>query len=146
MTTKDNQQAAPEPPKWVLSLIDAKDTPKMLEIVNNQFPKWITHISNGYHRKYHMLNRNWVDICKNLKCERKKILLVSSIPTKEDKDQELASEMAFTCDYLTQKGFIIRLDIEFLKCKNSDDVYPSKELYNEMRKRKVQVPHVWEKL
>ena len=145
MTTKNIDQKV-EPPKWVLSLIDTKDTSEMLEIVKNQFPNWITHVSNGYHLKYNMLNRNWSDVCDNLKCERQKILLVSSIPTKEDEDQTLAGEMAFTCDFLTQKGFVIRRNIEFLKCKNSDNVYPCKELYNEMRKRKVPVPHVWKKL
>ena len=41
------------------------------------------------------LNRNWSDICDNLKCERQKILLVSTVPTKEDEDQKLAGEMAF---------------------------------------------------
>ena len=145
MTTKNIEQK-PQPPQWVLSLINTEDTTEMLEIVKNQFPNWITHISNGYHFKYNMLNRNWSDICDNLKCECQKILLVSTVPTKEDEDQKLAGEMAFACDFLTQKGFVIRRNIEFLKCKHSDKVYPCKELYNEMRKRKVPVPHVWEKL
>ena len=141
----DTKEKVPDPPKWVLELVDSQ-TEQMLDIVNRQFPKWITHVSNGYHLKYNMLNRNWNDICENLKCERQKILLVSTLPTKDDEDQQLAAEMAFACDFLTQKGFVIRRDIEFLKCKNSDRVYPCKELYNEMRKIKVQVPHVWEKL
>jgi hypothetical protein len=142
----DTTEKAPDPPKWVLELVDSQQTEQMLDIVNRQFPKWITHISNGYHTKYNTLNRNWKDICDNLKCKPEKILLVSTLPTKDDEDQQLAAEMAFACDFLTQKGFIIRRDIEFLKCKSSDRVYPCKELYNEMRKRKVQVPHVWEKL
>lgn len=142
----DTKEQAPEPPKWVLELVDSKQPEKMLDIVNTQFPNWITHVSSGYHLKYNMLNRNWNDICENLKCERQKILLVSTVPTKDDEDQQLAAEMAFACDFLTQKGFVIRRDIEFLKCKNSDSVYPCKELYNEMRKGKINVPHVWEKL
>ena len=142
----DKKEQAPEPPKWVLELIDSQQSGQILEIVNRQFPNWITHVSNGYHVKYNMLNKNWNDICNNLKCERQQIFLVSTIPTKDDENQQLAAEMAFVCDFLTQRGFVIRRDIEFLKCNNSDRVYPCKKLYNEMRKRKVQVPHVWEKL
>ena len=64
MTTKNIEQK-PQPPQWVLSLINTEDTTEMLEIVNNQFPNWITHVSDGYHFKYNMLNRNWSDICNS---------------------------------------------------------------------------------
>lgn len=135
-----------KPPEWVIELINMNSIEGIINLLNKQFPNWIKHISNGYHFKYNFLNRNWNDICENLKCERQKILLVSHISNKDDKDQKKAGELAFVCDFLTQKGFVIRRDIELIKCKNSNLVYPCKELYNEMRKRKLSVPHVWEKL
>ena len=139
-------QISETPPEWISTLIELNDTDKIMEIIDTQFPNWIKHISTAYHTKYNYLNRNWNEICKNLKCERQKILLVSHIPNKDDKDQQKASEMSFICDFLTQRGFVIRRDIEFLKCKNSDNVYPCKELYKIMKKNELQVPHAWEKL
>ena len=56
MTTKNIEQK-PQPPQWVLSLINTEDATEMLEIVNNQFPNWITHVSDGYHFKYNMVKQ-----------------------------------------------------------------------------------------
>ena len=130
MTTELNyQNLQQQPPKWVIELVDdSKSLDEIIHIIKEQFPEWIKHISNGYHKKYNWLNKNWDNICDNLKCKRQKILLVSKVPSKDDSDQQKAGEMAFVCDFLTQKGFVIRRDIEFLKCKNSDNVYPCKEL------------------
>ena len=38
----DTKEKAPDPPKWVLELVDDQQTEQMLDIVNRQFPKWIT--------------------------------------------------------------------------------------------------------
>ena len=132
-----------EIPTWDTELTQLTEPLKILDFVNELVPEWICHVSDRYDPGYTHLQGNWEKICNELKISPQKIILVSELPDADLEDRDRTMNLLFLCDFLTNKGFVIRRNTEFI-INSRGLVIPNYELYSFMKDKKLPVPAQWE--
>jgi len=110
-----------------------------INFINNYLPGWIVGILSEYSQDYPHLITNWQYLCREMKTEPKKILLVDKIIY--DPDNTLLIHL---CEFITKNGYVVRRKEEFIACDRCGKVLPSQGLYEYMKtKIPNNVPERW---
>tara|TARA_Y100000389_G_C17240888_1_gene403042 strand:- start:212 stop:670 length:459 start_codon:yes stop_codon:yes gene_type:complete len=95
----------------------------LLLYIKNLYPDWITNIHPCFSFDYDILNVNWLNMCKNkIKVTPKDIILV-----KEDEFKSNSNFLATSCNIITNCGFLVRKNTDYIKCKNCNKLIPTKK-------------------
>lgn len=106
---------------------------ELLDLINTYTPEWITDVVDGYTLEYSFFTNNWQMYCDMIKTIPQKIILVAEIEPYEEK-QEHFTPIQRACDILTRKGYCIRRDIEYVKCRGGcNRAIPTRELYSKLK-------------
>lgn len=81
-------------------------------------PNWLVSRLDGYSADLEMLNKNWENLCAQLKVSPKQIILVTYLP---ESDEEVKENPEFTkimeiCDTLTKNGYVVRKNTQLQAC------------------------------
>ena len=94
---------------------------EMINYINHLYPSWIKSNSSSFSKDYDILNINWNGMCKKLfKTTTKCIILVEQDEFKSD-----SSFLETSCDILTNCGFLIRNENNYIKCENCNKLIPT---------------------
>lgn len=122
--------------KLDLKNLNEKNPNEILEIIKKKFDNgWILNICEKYSEDYPHLTHNWNLLCESVKENPQKIILVSDI----DSEGKMA-----VSEFLTRKGFLIRLKKDFVICSKCGALIPCEDLYNLAKNNSsFKLPSLW---
>jgi len=102
------------------------------------YPDFIIDTLEEYSNDYPHFDINWRGMCYTLKVKKAFILIVDDFI--EDDKHILIKTF---CEVLTQAGFILRRQTEFIPCSVCKYALPTEEMYNKLKEANVRVPATW---
>jgi hypothetical protein len=120
------------------TLDEQKDINELRKYIDIILPKWLLYATDNYSKDYPHLRFNWEHICKMMKTEPQKIVLVQEIIF--DNDHKVVKEV---CEIITKYGYVVRRINEFTLCKNCLLAIPCKDVWHLLKEKKMPVPEVW---
>lgn len=109
------------------------------DLICKYYPDWLLGYFDRYSTDYPTLSENWIKICKMVKTEPKKILIVASLNF--DKNHNFQQKL---CDFLMKYGYIIRREGEFIGCSTCGLAIPCIELWGNLKYRNLPCPEIWD--
>lgn len=111
-----------------------KTIQEVLEHIQEKHPGWIIGMFDGYSDDYRELTDNWQKLCVTFKTSPQRIIIIRSF--------ELDDHFSYA-ELLTQVGFIIRTQFEFIPCSVCHRILPTKDIYQKLKDVNKTVPDVW---
>ena len=115
---------------------DCKNTSDFIRIICDNFQGWLITKSDKYSDDYTCLQDNWFRLTQNLNIQIQKILLVNEVHYEP---------FNILSDFLTKKGFCVRLYSEFNPCEICKSVIPCIDLWRNLKSQGKNVPENWYK-
>lgn len=126
--------------KVICDLVELKTSAEIQKYIEKIFPGWLLYSFNKYCSDYPHLQKNWETICKLSNVSPQKIVIVSEIQF----DDQHRTIRAF-CEFMTNKGYVVRRDGEFIPCTVCSSAIPPRDMWELMKAKKLPVPKVWNK-
>jgi hypothetical protein len=108
------------------------------QIINVYYPDWLKLSTQKYSNDYPHLQKNWQVLCNQFHTTPKRIVLVEEIHF--ENDHKILQQV---CDFLTQTGYCVRRQEEFVFCSVCGGAIPCVEIYNLLKEKKFPVPQKW---
>lgn len=107
---------------------------EVLEHIQEKHPGWIVGMFDAYSDDYSELSNNWHKLCETFKTTPKRIIIIKSF--------ELDDHYSYA-ELLTQTGFVIRTQFEFIPCSVCQKILPSMTIYEKLKSANKKVPDIW---
>jgi hypothetical protein len=122
--------------KNILSELDIKGDFK--NIIHKHYPGWLKTCSSNYSSDYPTFITNWETICGKLNKPRQELLLVSDI--RVDDNHRIIYSIV---EHLTQNGYCIRLEKDFVVCPLCSKAIPCKKIWEKLKQAGQVCPLIW---
>lgn len=149
MVYEDNLEVE-EAQAFLTRLTSEKDEEKLYEILEQQFPGWITTFSKDYSDDYSHLRNNWHHLCEKIGVSPRGIVLVSYLhpPHEDEMDKPYIIGQSFVVlngvvNYLFGIGYLLRRVEEFNVCESCNCVRPNKRLWTYMHNGGIPSPDTY---
>jgi hypothetical protein len=132
-----------EDPENVQDIIKQIFTLKTIKEINDLFlsvfPTFIINVLNNYSKDYPHFENNWKGMCLTLNIKPALIILIDDY---EENEKHILVKTFL--ELLTQAGFIVRKNIEFIPCSICNAVLPNENIYNKLKELNIKVPEKWD--
>ena len=118
--------------RWARSLEERSVKEDFVSLVDHILPEWIVAHTKEYAKELERLRKNWENICKIFHTVPREVLIVQSMYNPNRKDTQM---FKFLCDFLTQKGFIVRTTEHLELCKKCSKAILTKELQDQLSRQ-----------
>jgi len=115
---------------------ECKSNSDFINVICKNFSGWIVTTSSKYSDEYVFLQDNWFRLCEKLNVPMRKILLVNETNN---------NSFNLLSDFLTTKGFCIRLYSQFNQCENCHSIIPCIDLWRNLKIQGRNIPEKWDK-
>jgi len=129
----------PDAKEILTTLNNCENSEQAEEVISTTFPNWITMSFSKYSQDYPHLQNNWEFLCGKIGVSTQKIIIVKDI-TFDDNHTLL---MQF-CEYMTKHGYCVRREGEFFPCSVCGTALPCKEIYDNFKARKINIPETFQ--
>ena len=122
----------------ITRITSASSADEIERIIEQAYPGWLILSLENYCKDYPHFKTNWMEICRKLNTEPKRIVLVKDISFENPN-----LEQNQICDYLTKNGYVVRRAGEFIACSKCESAIPCIEVWSLLKEKNFRVPSVY---
>ena len=108
------------------------------KIMDDLYPTLFITLLDTYSDDYPDLNKNWNNMCDNLKVKNKKIIILDNY-----NENDNCTLIKIFSELFTLSGFSVRCKNELIPCKICSKALPCEFLYDLIKNKYKNIPSTW---